>query len=170
MRYFQLRTESVLKSTSDLCSEKNPTCRATIIAATSRGYQYVCPSVRLSVRSPFLTTFPKSDHHEIAHVYASSKKQRPGIGLKVVLNNYNKTLYMLSCEGTSAKRVSKLMLSIQSSQRPNFFNLWKKRNNIQDQSLSWGILYYFILIYIFSRVVAPYNLQFPSIFLLFIVW
>ena len=42
MRYFQLRTESVLKSTSDLCTEKNPTCRATIIAATSRGYQYVC--------------------------------------------------------------------------------------------------------------------------------
>ena len=48
------------------------------------------------------------------------------------LDNYNKTLYMLSCEGTTAKRVCKLMLSIQSSQRPNFFNLWKKRNNIQD--------------------------------------
>ena len=48
------------------------------------------------------------------------------------LDNYNKTLYMLSCEGILAKRVSKLMLSIQSSQRPNFFNLWKKRNNIQD--------------------------------------
>ena len=42
------------------------------------------------------------------------------------LDNYNKTLYMLSCEGISAKRVSKLMLSIQSTQRPNFFNLWKK--------------------------------------------
>ena len=56
MRYFQLRTESVLKSTSDLCTEKNPTCRATIIAATSRGYQYVCPSVCLS---GFFDHFPE---------------------------------------------------------------------------------------------------------------
>ena len=37
----------MLKSTSDLCTEKNPTCRATIFAATSRVYQYVCLSVCL---------------------------------------------------------------------------------------------------------------------------
>ena len=31
-------------------------------------------SVRLSVCPPFLTTFPKSNLHEIVHVYASLKK------------------------------------------------------------------------------------------------
>ena len=55
MRYFQLRTESVLKSTSDLCTEKNPTCRATIFAATSRGYQYVWTERRVLVASGIST-------------------------------------------------------------------------------------------------------------------
>lgn len=48
------------------------------------------------------------------------------------LDNFNKTLYMLSCEGLMSKRVSKFMLCIQSSQRPNFYNLWKKLNNINE--------------------------------------
>ena len=79
MRYFQLRTESVLKSTSDLCTEKNPTCRATIFAATSRGYQYVClsgpnagtlsrpVSVQRSLVASQVTcrNFPTSDHAQI---------------------------------------------------------------------------------------------------------
>ena len=48
------------------------------------------------------------------------------------LDNYNKTLYMLSCKGACAKKVSKLMLSIQSSHRPNFYDVWKKINNIPE--------------------------------------
>ena len=60
MRYFQLRTESVLKSTSDLCTEKNPTCRATIFAATSRGYQYVRTTERSRAGKHYRYRVPRS--------------------------------------------------------------------------------------------------------------
>ena len=42
------------------------------------------------------------------------------------LNDNDKLLYMLTCEGESAKLVSRFLVIVLSAQRPSFAKLWRE--------------------------------------------